>query len=76
VAREVMRVVHAEHATGTVTFASAVFSSLLGALFAFLSGLIALKWLSRRLEGGRWYLFGIYCLIAALGVGYLHHLGY
>jgi undecaprenyl-diphosphatase len=52
------------------------FPSLLGAVFAFLAGLIALKWLSRWLEGGRWYLFGIYCLIAALGVGYLHHLGY
>jgi undecaprenyl-diphosphatase len=76
VAREVIRVVRAEHATGTVTFASATFPSLLGALFAFLAGLIALKWLSRWLEGGRWYLFGIYCLIAALGIGYLHHLGY
>ena len=43
---------------------------------AFLAGLVALKWLSRWLEGGRWYLFGIYCLIAAAGVFYLHHLGY
>ena len=76
VAREVIRVVHAEHATGTATFASAAFPSLLGAVFAFLAGLVALKWLSRWLEGGRWYLFGIYCLIAAVGVGYLHHLGY
>ena len=76
VAREVIRVVRAEHATGTVAFASAAFPSLLGALFAFLAGLIALKWLSRWLEGGRWYLFGIYCLIAALGIGYLHYLGY
>jgi undecaprenyl-diphosphatase len=64
VAREVMRVVHAEDATGQVTFASAAVPSLLGALFAFLAGLIALKWLSRWLESGRWYLFGIYCLIA------------
>jgi hypothetical protein len=24
----------------------------------------------------RWYVFGIYCLIAAVGVVYLHHLGY
>jgi len=76
VAREVIRVVHAEHVTGTATFASAAFPSLLGAVFAFLAGLVALKWLSRWLEGGRWYLFGIYCLIAAVGVGYLHHLGY
>jgi undecaprenyl-diphosphatase len=76
VAREVMRVVHVENATGTAALASAVFPSLLGAFFAFLAGLIALKWLSRWLAGGRWYLFGIYCLIAAVGVGYLHHLGY
>ncbi|MFZ3218327.1 MAG: undecaprenyl-diphosphate phosphatase [Candidatus Acidiferrales bacterium] len=75
-AREVMRVVHAEHAGGAATFASAAFPSLLGAFFAFLAGLVALKWLSAWLEGGRWYLFGIYCLIAALAVGYLYHLGY
>jgi undecaprenyl-diphosphatase len=76
VGREVVRLVHAEHASGTATFASAAFPSLLGAVFAFFAGLIALTWLSRWLEGGRWYLFGIYCLIAAVGVGYLHHLGY
>jgi undecaprenyl-diphosphatase len=76
VAREVMRVVHAEQVDGTANFASATLPSLFGAVFAFLVGLIALKWLSRWLDGGRWYLFGIYCLIAALCVGYLHHLGY
>jgi len=76
VMRELMRVVHDEHTNGTAAFAAAAFPSLLGAVFAFLAGLIALKWLSRWLEGGRWYLFGIYCLIAAVGVGYLHHLGY
>lgn len=76
VLREVMRVVHAEHANGTTSFSSAAFPSLLGAVFAFLAGLMALRWLSRWLESGRWYLFGIYCLIAAAGVGYLHHLGY
>jgi len=76
VAREAMRLVRAEHISGTASFASAAFPSLIGALFAFLAGLIALKWLSRWLEGGRWYLFGIYCLAAAAGVGYLHHMGY
>jgi undecaprenyl-diphosphatase len=76
VARELMRVVQASHAQGAATLASAALPSLLGAAFAFLAGLIALKWLSRWLEGGRWYLFGIYCLIAAVAVGYLHHLGY
>jgi undecaprenyl-diphosphatase len=75
VVRELIRVVHAEHASGTA-IAAVAFPNLLGAVFAFLAGLIALKWLSRWLEGERWYLFGIYCLIAALGVGSLHHLGY
>src|SRR5213082_1910378 len=76
VAREVARVVHSEHTNGTAGLASAVFPSLLGAVFAFLAGLLALKWLSRWLEGGRWYLFGVYCLIAAAVVDYLHRLGY
>jgi undecaprenyl-diphosphatase len=76
VVRELMRVVQDGHANGTAAVAAAVFPSLFGAVFAFLAGLIALKWLSRWLEGGRWYLFGIYCLIAAVGVSYLHYLGY
>jgi undecaprenyl-diphosphatase len=75
VAREVLRLVRAGHAVGT-TFASAALPSLFGAFLAFLAGLIALRWLSQWLEGGRWYLFGIYCLFAAAGVSYLHHLGY
>jgi undecaprenyl-diphosphatase len=76
VAREAMRLMHAQHISGTASLASASFPSLLGAAFAFLAGLIALKWLSRWLEGGRWHLFGIYCLAAAATVSYLHHLGY
>jgi undecaprenyl-diphosphatase len=35
-----------------------------------------LKWLSRWLEAGRWYLFGIYCLVAAAVVGLLYRAGY
>ena len=76
VARETMRLIHAEHITRTVSLASATFPSLVGAVFAFLAGLLALKWLSRWLEHGQWYLFGIYCLAAAAVVGYLHYLGY
>jgi len=76
VALEAMRLVRAEHITGTANLASAAFPSLLGAVFAFLAGLLALKWLSRWLERGRWHYFGIYCLAAAALVGYLHHMGY
>jgi undecaprenyl-diphosphatase len=76
IAREAMRLAKAEHITGAGTLASAMWPSLLGALFAFFAGLVALKWLSKWLESGRWYWFGIYCLIAAGLVEYLHHLGY
>ncbi|MGA7930971.1 MAG: undecaprenyl-diphosphate phosphatase [Candidatus Sulfotelmatobacter sp.] len=74
--REVMRLIHAQHIRGTANLASAVFPSVAGAVLAFLAGLLALRWLSRWLEGGRWYLFGIYCLAAAAVVGGLHEVGY
>jgi undecaprenyl-diphosphatase len=76
VVREAMRLVHAQHVSGTGNLAGAVFPSLMGAVFAFLAGLVALKWLSQWLEAGRWYLFGIYCLLAAIGVEALHYAGY
>jgi undecaprenyl-diphosphatase len=71
VARETIRLIHSAHTNGTVAL-----QSLLGAVVAFLAGLLALKWLSRWLEGGRWYLFGIYCLFAAVAVTVLHRAGY
>jgi len=76
VAREALRLVHAERISGSASLSSAVLASLLGAVFAFLAGLLALKWLSQWLESGRWYLFGIYCLVAAAAVEILHHIGY
>lgn len=76
IAREVWRLRKAEHIPGAATLSSAVGPSLLGLLFAFLAGLLALKWLSKWLENGRWYVFGIYCLCAAGAVEYLHHIGY
>jgi len=76
VAREMLRLVHAEHINGGLNLASAMVPGLVGAGCSFLAGLLALKWLSKWLEGGRWYLFGIYCLVAALAVLALHHAGY
>jgi undecaprenyl-diphosphatase len=76
VAHEALRLVHADHLAGGADLAAAVLPSLLGMVFAFLAGLLALKWLSQWLERGRWYLFGIYCLAASAAVLYLHHLGY
>jgi undecaprenyl-diphosphatase len=40
--------------------------SLLGMGLSFLAGLAALRWLSRWLEQGRWHIFGVYCLFAAV----------
>jgi undecaprenyl-diphosphatase len=76
VVREAMRLIHSRDTHGTTDLASVAFSSLFGAVVAFLAGLLALKWLSRWLEGGRWYLFGIYCLVAAAAVTALHGAGY
>jgi undecaprenyl-diphosphatase len=76
VARELMRLMHAESTVPGATNSSVVMLSLLGAVVAFGAGLLALKWLSRWLEAGRWYLFGIYCLVAAAVVGLLYRAGY
>ncbi len=76
VLREGLRLMKATHvaaATGTpIDLHGTLVSALLGAVFAFLAGLVALKWLSSWLESGRWYLFGIYCLLASCVVLYLH----
>jgi undecaprenyl-diphosphatase len=50
--------------------------SILGAVFSFIAGLFALKWLSRWLESGRWHWFGIYCVAASIVVFYLHAHGF
>jgi undecaprenyl-diphosphatase len=77
VAREVWRVLRAEHAGGAMAALSSVaVPSLVGTLLSFVAGLVALKWLSGWLENGRWYLFGIYCLVAAAAVGALYFAGY
>jgi undecaprenyl-diphosphatase len=74
-AREIWRLYQSQHhqLAGMLPAATA---SVLGVVFAFLAGLLALNWLSRWLEAGRWHFFGIYCLIAAIAVGYLQHTGF
>jgi undecaprenyl-diphosphatase len=57
--------VNAAHALGIWPL---VMPSLVGMVFSFGAGLLALRWLSRWLEHGRWHLFGFYCLAAALVV--------
>jgi undecaprenyl-diphosphatase len=76
VVREMMRLIHSGALAGTADLASVLSMNLLGAVAAFVSGLVALRWLSQWLERGRWYLFGIYCLVAAAGIAALHLAGY
>lgn len=80
VAQESLRLLKATHAAAAsgapIDLHGTIVTSLLGAVFAFLAGLVALRWLSRWLEQGRWYLFGIYCLAASAVVFFLHTRGY
>jgi undecaprenyl-diphosphatase len=75
VVREVMRLRHAPN-LHPGELSSVTLLCVLGAFLAFLAGLVALKWLSRWLESGRWYLFGIYCLLASIAVTLLQRAGY
>jgi undecaprenyl-diphosphatase len=72
IAKEVLRLLKA-HALNSYGSVLQLFApSLVGMVFSFLAGLLALKWLSRWLEGGRWKFFGYYCLVAAAGVLAIH----
>jgi undecaprenyl-diphosphatase len=77
---EALRLWKAAHlATSTgapINLHASLLSSLLGMVFSFLAGLLALQWLSRWLETGRWYLFGVYCLAASVIVYALHARGF
>jgi undecaprenyl-diphosphatase len=77
---EAMRLVKAAHADAAagaaVNLHAALGTSLLGAAFSFIAGLLALKWLSSWLESGRWHWFGVYCLVASCVVFYLHARGF
>jgi undecaprenyl-diphosphatase len=80
VGRELMRLLKASHAArvagAPIDLHGALTASMLGAVFSFIAGLAALKWLRSWLESGRWHLFGIYCLAASAVVFYLHARGF
>lgn len=80
IAREAMRLMKAAHEATfygrSLNLHASVMAALLGMVFSFLAGLAALRWLSSWLENGRWYWFGVYCLVAGCVVFYLFHLGY
>jgi undecaprenyl-diphosphatase len=48
--------------TEAINFSQLIGPALLGMLFSFGAGLLALRWLSSWLEKGRWPFFGYYCI--------------
>ena len=73
---EVLRLFkHAKEAGEKVAFTHFT-PSLIGMVASFLAGLVALKILSKLLEHGRWWVFGIYCMIFATIVMVMHIQGY
>ncbi len=78
VMREVLRMakVHQFPSGGVAWgFAHLLVPSLFGMLASFVAGILALKWLSRWLENGRWKFFGYYCLALSLFVIVLREAG-
>ena len=77
IGREALRLVKASHEATTtgapIDLHSSIAFSLIGMVLSFFAGLVALRWLSSWLESGRWWLFGIYCILASIAVFYLHY---
>ena len=63
------RLIKAAHEAGRPAWSPELFTpGLIGMVFSFAAGLLALRWLSDWLENGRWRYFGYYCLVASAGV--------
>ena len=74
---EARRLIHHRAGTPAVHIGLHDFApSLIGMVFSFLAGLIALRLLSRLLEKGQWWVFGVYCLLASAGMFALYLNGY
>ena len=65
---ELHRLLKAKDWTGSAGLADLLLPGLVGMAFSFVSGLVALKLLSKVLEQGGWKYFGYYCLVASGGV--------
>jgi undecaprenyl-diphosphatase len=72
IAQEAHRLIKAHALSGQNSALHLFVPGLVGMVLSFIAGLLALKWLSRWLEGGRWKFFGFYCLLAAAGVLLIH----
>jgi len=70
--RELLRLFKAHTGTGEIINLSILtLPGIIGMICSFIAGLLALRWLSRWLEQGRWQWFGFYCLGAAITVFFI-----
>jgi undecaprenyl-diphosphatase len=69
IVRELLRLIKAGPSGSSYSLA------IVGMISSFVAGLLALRWLTRFLERGRWHWFGYYCLLAALVVFGIARLG-
>ncbi len=72
IAKEALRLLKANKEGAHIPILHLLTPSLIGMVFSFGAGLLALKWLSQWLEGGQWKLFGFYCVAASIVVLTLH----
>ena len=74
IARELLRLLKAQSVSLSphASLLGLLYPSLLGMVLSFISGIAALKWLSRWLDRGYWHVFGYYCLAASFFVFTLH----
>jgi undecaprenyl-diphosphatase len=72
IAKEAHRLLKTHALSGQGSVLPLFVPGLVGMVLSFIAGLLALKLLSRWLEGGRWKYFGFYCLFAAAGVLLIH----
>jgi undecaprenyl-diphosphatase len=77
IARELWRLVktHPE-ATKVSSLVSMALPGIIGMVASFVAGLLALRLLSRWLETGRWWFFGVYCIAFAVFVFALAAFGF
>jgi undecaprenyl-diphosphatase len=66
IAKELLRLLKSRHdPAAPLHLGHLLQPGLIGMLCSFVAGLVALVWLSRWLESGRWRYFGYYCIVSA-----------
>jgi undecaprenyl-diphosphatase len=64
---ELRRLMKAQAATGVhLDFVAMLKPGMIGMVFSFIFGLLALKWLASWLESGKWHYFGYYCVVLSI----------